>query len=127
MGPGKRGSDEGRLLGEDRTTKPRARPPGGGGRREPRGNRPGEWVFRSRQTGRLSIASWPNVPLWIWIATAVALRMPFVHGRADSALNLAGSIALVVWAIGELWRGVNPWRRLLGFAVLLSVVLSAAR
>jgi type IV secretory pathway VirB2 component (pilin) len=86
-----------------------------------------QWVFRSRQTGRVSIASWPNVPLWIWIATAVARRMPYVHGPADTALTVAGSVALVVWAVGELWRGVNPWRRLLGLAVLLSMVLSAAR
>ena len=86
-----------------------------------------QWVFRSRQTGRVSIASWPNVPLWIWMATAVARRTPSLHGRADTALALAGSVALVVWAVGELWRGVNPWRRLLGFAVLLGVVLSAVR
>ena len=71
--------------------------------------------------------SWPNVPLWLWIATAVARRMPIVDGRADTALRLAGSIALVVWAIGELWRGVNPWRRALGLAVLLGVVVSAVR
>jgi hypothetical protein len=86
-----------------------------------------QWVFRSRQTGRVSVASWPNVPLWIWIATAVARRLPSLNGRADSALTVAGSVALVVWAIGELWRGVNPWRRFLGFAVLLGMVLSAVR
>jgi hypothetical protein len=86
-----------------------------------------QWVFRSRQTGRVSIAAWPNVPLWIWIATAVAHRLPFVSGQGESALAIAGSVALVVWAIGELWRGVNPWRRLLGLAVLLGTVVSAAR
>jgi hypothetical protein len=86
-----------------------------------------QWVFRSRRTGRVSIVSWPNVPLWMWIATAVARRLPFVDGRADAALVLAGSVALVVWAIGELWRGVNPWRRLLGFAVLLGTIVSAVR
>jgi hypothetical protein len=86
-----------------------------------------QWAFRDRRTGRVSIASWPNIPLWIWIATAVARRMPFVHGRADTALAFAGSVALVAWGIGELWRGVNPWRRLLGFAVLFGMVLSATR
>jgi hypothetical protein len=85
------------------------------------------WVFVSRRTGRVSIASWPNVPLWMWIATAVARRIPFVDGRADTALAFVGSVALVVWAIGELWRGVNPWRRLLGLAVLLGMILSAVR
>jgi hypothetical protein len=105
--------------------------PAGWGRRRPRTDRHGkeltgwQWVFRSRQTGRLSIAQWPNLPLWVWIATAVTRRLGSVEGRADTVLALAGRGALVVWAVGELWRGVNPWRRLLGFAVLLGVVISA--
>jgi len=84
-------------------------------------------VFRSRQTGRLSIVSWPNVPLWLWIATAVARRVPFVDGRADPVLGIVGSVALAAWAVGEPWRGVNPFRRLLGFGVLVGVVISAIR
>jgi hypothetical protein len=81
-----------------------------------------QWVFRSRRTGRLTIAQWPNPPLWAWIATALARRLPAVGGRADTVLGAAGTAALLVWAIGELWRGVNPWRRLLGFAVLLGAL-----
>jgi hypothetical protein len=57
----------------------------------------------------------------------VASRTGVPRSEADRALALAGSVALVVWAIGELWRGVNPWRRLLGCAVLLGMVLSAVR
>lgn len=36
-----------------------------------------QWLFSSRKTGRLSIAAWPNLPLWVWIATAIARRLPF--------------------------------------------------
>lgn len=85
------------------------------------------WLFVSRQTGRLSIVAWPNLPLWVWIATAVTRRLPFVAGRADAVLGLVGTGALIVWAIDELWRGVNPWRRVLGSAVLLGIAVSAAR
>lgn len=84
-------------------------------------------MFRDRQTGRLSIVAWPNLPLWVWIATAVTRRLPAVDGQADVVLTRVGSGALVVWAVGEMWRGVNPWRRLLGFVVLLGVVFAAAR
>jgi hypothetical protein len=91
----------------------------------PRGLTGWQWVFRSRQTGRLTIAQWPNPPLWAWIATTLTRRLPPVDGRADTVLAAAGTAALVVWAIGELWRGVNPWRRLLGFAVLLGVLSTA--
>jgi hypothetical protein len=86
-----------------------------------------QWFFCSRQTGRVSIGSWPNVPLWTWIATAVARRLPFVDGRAHTVLGLVGSLALLVWAVDELLRGVNPWRRLLGLGVLLGVVISVLR
>jgi hypothetical protein len=61
----------------------------------------------------------------VWIASAVARRLPPVDGRADTVLAVVGSAALVVWALDELRRGVNPWRRLLGTAVLLGVVISA--
>jgi hypothetical protein len=85
------------------------------------------WVFRSRQTGRLSIVAWPNLPLWVWIATVVARRLPSVDGWMDAALAIVGAVALVLWAVGELWQGVSPFRRLLGFAVLVGLIITAVR
>jgi hypothetical protein len=35
--------------------------------------------------------------------------------------------AIVVWALDEVIRGVNPWRRLLGAVVLTLSVVSAVR
>ena len=39
-------------------------------------------------------------------------------------LNLDGLVkaSLVVWAVDELCRGVNPWRRCLGAALLVYVI-----
>lgn len=108
-----------------------AGPPHGWARRRPPTEHPGrnltgwQWVFRSRATGRVSVAAWPNLTLWVWIATAVTRRLPSVRGRAEAVLVLIGTGALVAWAVGELWHGVNPWRRLLGFGVLVGVVISA--
>jgi hypothetical protein len=85
------------------------------------------WVFLSRQTGRQGIVALPNLPLWVWIASVIAQWMPFVDGRVHAALGIVGSVALVVWAVGELWRGVSPFRRLLGFAVLVGMVVSVVR
>jgi hypothetical protein len=45
----------------------------------------------------------------------------------DKALGIVGSVALVFWAVMELWRGVSPFRRLLGFAVLAGMVVSTVR
>ena len=33
------------------------------------------------------------------------------------------SIALIVWSVDEIVRGVNPWRRILGSGVLAWVVI----
>ncbi len=75
------------------------------------------WVFEDRNTGRISIASWPNLPLWVWIVARV-LGWVVDSGTAHEVTSVVGSVALVVWAVMELWSGVNPWRRLLGLVVL---------
>ena len=75
------------------------------------------WVFEDRNTGRISIASWPNPPLWVWIVARVLARV-VDRGTAHDVLGAVGSVALAIWAVMELWSGVNPWRRLLGLVVL---------
>jgi hypothetical protein len=43
-------------------------------------------------------------------------------GAAGTALELVATGALIWWAGDEILRGANPWRRLLGGAVLVVVV-----
>ncbi len=72
-----------------------------------------DWMFRDRSTGRITIAQFPNVPLWIFFGT-VALRL-FVHrGAARTVVDWIAVISLGAWAVDEVARGVNPWRRILG-------------
>jgi hypothetical protein len=77
-----------------------------------------DWLLRDRRTGRWVVVQAPNLPLLVWLVTVV-LRW-FWHARA---LDVVGTTALVVWAGDEVARGVNPFRRLLGAAVLAALVV----
>lgn len=82
-----------------------------------------DWVFRSRETGRVTIAQLPNAPLIAFALFRVMEVLFSPHGDAKRVLHLAGTIALGWWAIEELLRGVNPFRRALGAGGLVFVVL----
>jgi hypothetical protein len=73
-----------------------------------------DWVFRSRRTGRITVAQFPNASLWIVFAAAVARRIVPGHSVARTAIGWTGVAALAWWGLDETFRGVNPWRRLLG-------------
>jgi hypothetical protein len=85
-----------------------------------------DWLFRSRRTGRITIVQVPNVPLALFAIAWLARRFAHSSGALDTALAVVATVALVVWAGDEILRGVNPWRRLLGGAVLLLEVVSLA-
>ncbi len=75
------------------------------------------WWFENRKTGQITIAQFPNWPLWgiaaTWLVTALA---------RSSALGQTASWARtglwLYWAGDEIVRGVNPWRRAVGVAVV---------
>lgn len=86
-----------------------------------------DWFFRNRRTGRITIAQFPNAPLWIFLATVGLRRFVHLDGAARTANDWAGAGALGWWAVDEAVRGVNPWRRLLGLgasALVLAEVVS---
>jgi len=82
-------------------------------------------MFRDRTTGRIVIAQVPNIALLAWLVACVL--MVVATGTVHTLLGYAGTVALVVWAGDELARGVNPFRRLLGAAVLAWEVFSLLR
>ena len=80
------------------------------------------WFFRNRDTGAITIIQKPNLVLWI-VIVAGALRWIWSSpGNLDLALAFVVKGGLVVWALDEIFRGVNPWRRCLGAAVLIVVL-----
>lgn len=80
-----------------------------------------DWWFRDRH-GRVVVAQTPNLTLWIWIA-ATAVRVGLdPSGAPGATVRVIGVTALLAWALDEIVRGVNPWRRLLGTLVLAGQV-----
>jgi hypothetical protein len=89
-----------------------------------------DWLFRSRQTGRITIAQFPNVALWIFLATVVVRRAAPLSDSGRTAVDAVALAALAWWALDEVLRGVNPWRRLLGLggcALVVTGVVSLVR
>ena len=77
-----------------------------------------DWMFRSRRTGRITIAQFPNTALWLFLVAAFLRGLFHPDGRPGTVLAVAATVGLTWWALDEVLRGVNPWRRLLGAAVL---------
>jgi hypothetical protein len=84
------------------------------------------WVFRDRRTGAIVIGQFPNVPLLAWLALSALGWVWHPPGAWGTALAVTTTAALGLWAVDELMRGVNPWRRALGAAVLCYIVVSWA-
>jgi hypothetical protein len=84
------------------------------------------WLFRDRETGRIVVAQFPNVALWLFLATALLRRIVDEDSTAFTVLRIIGLAALAWWARDERVRGVNPWRRLLGAGGLVLVGLGIA-
>ena len=80
------------------------------------------WLFTDRASGRIVIGQRPNVALWIFLAT-LFLGAFVRQGSASATVRVIGTASLVVWAIDEIVRGANPWRRLLGGVVLLGLCI----
>lgn len=78
-----------------------------------------QWLFRNRKTGAITVAQTPNLVLWIVIIAAILRWLWSTAGRSEIILTIIFQGALLVWAIDEIVRGVNPWRRFLGTAVAI--------
>jgi CBS-domain-containing membrane protein len=72
------------------------------------------------------VAQWPNVALSVFIAAALAIRIFHPAGAAGAVTRVIGVVALLAWALDELVRGVNPFRRVLGAVVLAVSVADLA-
>ncbi|MFB6448529.1 hypothetical protein [Bradyrhizobium tunisiense] len=83
-----------------------------------------DWLFRNRETGAITIAQWPNLVLWTVIFAAVLLWIWPSAGKASLGLTIIVKGGLIIWAADEIIRGVNPWRRCLGAAVIVYQVVT---
>lgn len=74
--------------------------------------------------GRLVLAQWPNPALAVWLVAAVVSWTGALGVTLSAQVSGLGRGALVVWALDELVRGVNPFRRVLGAVVLTGQLAS---
>ncbi|WP_331315081.1 hypothetical protein [Methylobacterium mesophilicum] len=83
-------------------------------------------MFRDRTTGAITVAQWPNLPLWLFAGLSLAAWLaqdsgPLSPWLPAAWLSVGADLALAWWAADELLRGVNPWRRILGAATLVGL------
>jgi hypothetical protein len=79
-------------------------------------------VFRDRH-GKIVMAQMPNLPLIVWIV-ATLLKLIVTTGKINTGLDSIAFGSLFTWAWGELFQGVNYFRRALGLIVLIGMVAS---
>lgn len=85
-----------------------------------------DWAFRSRVTGRITIGQPANLSQKLFQrATVVGVLLPSSPLRTGASVVAIGS--LTWWAVDEVARGVNPFRRLTGLVGLAAVGYLALR
>jgi len=87
------------------------------------------WLAYKRLTGlsfprRFPIVQFPNLPLIVAVLAGTAGK--FLNGSAHSYAVSVSYIAMTIWAYEELVHGVNWFRRLLGLAYVILLVVYVA-
>ncbi len=77
------------------------------------------WWFEHRQTGQITIAQFPNWPLWGIAACWLARRLAGTDSTLGEVAGWTSMALWLFWAGDEVIRGVNPWRRALGATVIV--------
>jgi len=62
----------------------------------------------------------------VW-ALCAAVRLADLPADAEDTLRWVGAGALLVWAVDEVARGANPFRRILGGVVLAVQLVALTR
>ena len=84
-------------------------------------------AWRRGQIGwprRFPIAQFPNPPLLVSFAGSILAAL--TDGRAHGVGRAAATLGLGIWAWGEALEGVNWFRRVLGTAALVLLVVRLA-
>ncbi|MEH1769714.1 MAG: hypothetical protein V7L27_32420 [Nostoc sp.] len=78
-------------------------------------------TFRD-SNGKIVVAEMPNPPLILWIVASL-LTLIFTTGKINTVLDVLANGSLFTWAWLELFQGVNYFRRALGLAVLIGIIV----
>ena len=72
--------------------------------------------FFTDKHGTVVIWQTPNAPLIIWFVCVLAGRI--TEGLLHTLLSVVGTVSILIWALLEIFAGVNYFRRTLGLVVL---------
>ena len=78
------------------------------------------WWFEDRSTGQIVVAQRPNLLLVLSLVAFVAASI----WSGYLAVVIISKVCWLSWSADELFRGVNPWRRVLGGGVAILTVVS---
>src|SRR3954469_18620708 len=79
--------------------------------------------FRDPKTGKIVVVQMPNIPLWLFLVAAAIRAVLHPKGALGTGISIVAGVSLAVWAILEIARGDSAFRRVLGAAVLVGIVL----
>jgi hypothetical protein len=82
------------------------------------------WLFRNRVTGDITIAQFPNLALGCYLALVLIGRLTAESSVVGRTVGWLQGVTLGWWALDEVFRGVNPWRRLLGVGGCVAATLA---
>lgn len=77
--------------------------------------------FFRDSNGNIVIAQPPNLPIIVW-SVASLLKLILANDLINKGLDLIAFGSLFTWAWLELFQGVNYFRRMLGFFVLVGFI-----
>jgi hypothetical protein len=77
------------------------------------------WWFENRETGAITVAQFPNWPLFAIGVGWLVGRVVDEGSRPHDVAGAAVTVLWLYWAADEVLRGVNPWRRLVGALVIV--------
>ena len=84
----------------------------------PRSPGSARWWFENRTSGEITVAQFPNWPLWGIAGAWIIDTLAETGSTLDDTMSWVQVALWAYWGGDELLRGVNPWRRLLGIGVL---------
>lgn len=79
-------------------------------------------LFRDKN-GSIVLWQWPNVTLYGWLLFK-GISLLINPGHIKTGLTSLSMAFLFVWAYLEITKGVDYFRRALGFIVIISIILS---
>ena len=81
---------------------------------------PGQQSDSKGRRGWLAVRRVPHdLPLSIFLVSTAILWLRTPNDAISTVVKVVANGSLIVWALDELLRGVNPWRRFLGVVVLI--------